>query len=78
MYKLKKFGNFSAKLLLVPDFYAELRKIRIRTGKLRILDPNFLNFGRKIWTRCTYFGEITEKFVQYPENSTWPHHLPTP
>ena len=53
MYKLKKFGNFSAKLLLVADFYAELRKIRIRTGKLRILDPNFLNFGRKIWTRCT-------------------------
>ncbi len=44
MYKLKKFGNFSAKLLLVADFYAELRNFRSfpdLNGKIAHFGPEF-------------------------------------
>ena len=48
MYKLEKLGNFSPKLLLVAVFCAELRTFPISTANLRILDPKFLNFGKKL------------------------------
>ncbi len=48
MYKLKNWVIFLRNYFWLPFFCAELRIFLISTSKLRILDPNFLNFGKKL------------------------------